>query len=211
MRQAGEGFQCLQHRRHRQAHRFAQAQGRQSIGGVVHAGDFHARDVEQLLAAARQENLRARAHQREIRIGALNGKSQNARAGAAIACIAHRHHPGIVRIQHHGRSVGEDSALGLRIRLDRGVAVQVIGADVQHHRRLQHQRRGGLQLKARQFEHIQIRFGLREQIERRLTQIAAGQDAPSRGGRHARHQGGDGALAIGAGDADHRGVHGARE
>ena len=211
MRQSWKRLERLQHRRCRQAHGFAQAQGGQRIGGIVHAGDFHACNIEQLLAASRQENPRTAADQREIGIGVPNGKGQGARGRVAIARIAHRHDPGIIRVQHHGGRIGKDSALGLRVRLDGGVAVQVIGRDVEHHGGLQHQRGGRFQLKARQFEHVQIRFRSFEQIERRLAEIAAGQDLPARGRRHARHQGGHGALAIGAGDADHRGTHCARE
>ncbi len=59
MRQAGKALERLEHGRHRQSRRLAQRQRRERIGGIVQAGDFHARDVEQRLAAARQERLRA--------------------------------------------------------------------------------------------------------------------------------------------------------
>ena len=74
----------------------------------------------------------------------------------------------------------------------------------------------GLELVARQLEHVQIRrhgIALRgaQQIERRLAEIAA--DAHLQAGAlgHAADQRRDRALAVGAGDADHRRVHCARE
>jgi hypothetical protein len=73
------------------------------------------------------------------------------------------------------------------------------------------QRLGRLQLEARQLQHVQIGQRLIEQIERRHTRVAAGEHAPPGGLGHVRDQARDRALAVGAGDADHRRAHRARE
>ena len=86
----------------------------------------------------------------------------------------------------------------------------MIGAQVQNRGRHQIERLRGIELVARQFEHIQ--FGCRvEQLQRRVTQIAANARTASRTTRHASDQRGHRALAIGTGDTNHRSAHRARE
>ena len=53
------------------------------------------------------------------------------------------------------------------------VAVQVIGADVEHRGGAAGERVGGLELEARQLEHVELGRQLIEQLERRLAEIAA--------------------------------------
>ncbi len=105
----------------------------------------------------------------------------------------------------------EDSRLGARVFVERGVAVHVIRGDVEHDRAEKLERGGRLQLEARELEHVQIGNGLLEQVERGLAEVAAGEHGQSRAFGHARDQARHRALAVGAGDADHRRLGGARE
>ncbi len=57
----------------------------------------------------------------------------------------------------------------------------------------------GLELEARQLEYVERRHGPREQVERRLAQVAAGERRAARGGSQLGHHRRHGALAVGAG------------
>ncbi len=75
---------------------------------------------------------------------------------------------------------------------------------------LQRERFGGVELVARELEHVQL-GGRVEQLERRLAEVAADARAAPGALRHAADQRGHGALAVGAGDAHHRRARRARE
>jgi hypothetical protein len=210
VRQPGKGFERVQHGGQRQPRRIAQCQRRQGVGGVVKTRDFQAREIEHGLAMARQQGLRPPAHQ-GIVSGTLSGK-RHGRTRRRAACVAaHRRHPRVIGVQHHRGGASENSRLGAGIVLDGGVAVHVVSRDVQYHRGREIERRRALQLEARQLQHVQVRHGLVQQIERGFAEIASGEHTAPRGARHAGDQAGDGALAVGARDADHRRAHGACE
>src|SRR6202043_3595959 len=92
-----------------------------------------------------------------------------------------------------------------------GVAVHVTRSHVEHHSRRQLERARGLELKARQLEHVQVRYRLLEQIERGPAQVAAREDPPPGGGGHVGHETRYRTLAVGTGDADDRRPCRARE
>ncbi len=116
----------------------------------------------------------------------------------------------VVAVDHRGLGMGVDARLGRGVALDRAVAVEMIGRDVEDGRRRQLQRLGGLELEAGQLQHVEL--GLRvEQVQRRRAEVAADAGAQAGGQRHLADQGGDGALAVAAGDADHRRRGGAGE
>ena len=68
-----------------------------------------------------------------------------------------------------------------------------------------------VELERRQLEHVQVGRAAIEQVERRLAEVAADAHAHAGALGHAAEQRGDGALAVGAGDADDRRVRGTRE
>ena len=86
-------------------------------------------------------------------------------------------HQRVVGIDHGGLAAVEDARLGGRVVGERVVAVQVIGRDVEHRRGRGAQRLRGLELEARELEHVEAGAGALEQVERRLAEVAAG-DAP---------------------------------
>ncbi len=90
------------------------------------------------------------------------------------------------------------------------IAVQVIRRHVQHRRRTAVQRRGGLQLIAGQLQHVQLGAGS-QKIQCRLAEVAARAHLEAGALRHVGEQHCHGALAVGAGDPDHRGLRGTGE
>ena len=206
VRQPGECGQLRQHRWLRERERLAQRERRERVGGVVKPPDLHGRHRHEGRAGACQPPF-ALVHGHRV-VGADGGAQREAQGARGRA--RHGHHQRIIEIDHRGVAAGENTRLGGGIARHARVAVEVIGADVQDRRGAAVQCGRGLELKARQLQHVQL-GALGEQIERRLAQVAAGAHAHPGALRHARHERGDGALAVGAGDADHRCIDRARE
>ena len=53
----GKGLERVEHGGQSKAGRLAERESRQGVGRIVQARDLHARDIEQRLAAARQQGL----------------------------------------------------------------------------------------------------------------------------------------------------------
>ena len=130
---------------------------------------------------------------------------QDRKSHGACATPAHCRDDRIVGIQHDRRRIRKDPRLRASVGFDRIVPVHVVSGNVKHDRALQLQRGGGLQLEARQFQHVQIGNRLIEQVKSGLAEVAARQHLSSGRSRHVRDHAGNRALAIRAGDADHRG------
>ena len=153
--------ECLdrpQHRLDGQTRRLAESERRQGVPRIVVPLNFHACGVEQPLAAPRKPALRAFTHQGEICIAPLGGEGDEARRlgprRTATQGLAHGEEERIVGIQHHGRRVRKDPRLRARVLGERGIAVHMVRADVEHHRAQQLERGRGFELEARQLEHI---------------------------------------------------------
>ena len=87
----------------------------------------------------------------------------------------------------------------------------MIGSDVEQHGDLGRQCPRALQLEARQFQDIQLRRVFGEEVQRRLAQVAAGQNLAARRMAHMVDERRDRALAIRSGDGDERRLGLARE
>ena len=126
-----------------------------------------------------------------------------------------RRHPGIVDVQHGEvfRPLrGEQPRLGRRVGLHVGVAIQVIGRDVQQHPHPRAEPLGGLQLEARRLDHHEPPLGRRaaHRLGQRRAQVATDERGVPGGRQHLPAQRGGGRLAVGAGDGHHRRPHEAR-
>src|SRR5690606_19088186 len=108
---------------------------------------------------------------------------------------------GVVAVDHHLARAPKDPVLGGVVALQVGVAVHVVGAEVEHRGHLRPQVFHQLQLEARQLYHVELPAG-RQEVEGGGAEVAAGTHVVAGGGGHLPHQGGDGAFAVGAGDGD---------
>ena len=94
------------------------ASAAKAFAALCRPGDLHARDIEQRLAAARQQGLCAPAQQREIRrrvLRAIENVTTRGGGAAALGTARIAATQGIVRVQHHGRGARENPRLGARI------------------------------------------------------------------------------------------------
>ena len=117
---------------------------------------------------------------------------------------------GVVEVGDHHGPVAEYPALRGDVIVKGPVAVHVVGTEVEHCRGRRTQRARRLELEARQLEHVEL-VTLPEQRERGRTQVASDSRSHPGGSRHGADERGDGALAVRAGDGDHRRVGGAGE
>src|SRR6266702_5940338 len=115
--------------------------------------------------------------------------------------------PGFVAAVDHREVVGprelDDLSLDLCVPLERAVAVEVVGRDIEDHPDVQARPLHRLELEARELEHYPV-LGrdLGQAVEDRLADVAADHHGPlARGEDIAGERGGRG-LAVGACDAD---------
>ena len=144
-----------------------------------------------------------------------DGRAQG-EAQFPLTRLRHGHDQRIVQIDHGRVATREDARLCVRIGRHGGIAVQMIRADVENGRRGEIERMSRLELVARELEHVEpngLAGAMRrpQQVERRLAEIAAHPHLHPGPCRHAPEQRRHRALAVGAGDAGNRRVHGARE
>ncbi len=198
MRQPAERGQRLEHRAARQPERLAHRERGQRVGRVVLALKLHGRQRQQRLAAAGKQRLRV-ARQAVVGGGVAHAETEHALAGAR-----HGPHAGVVGVDHRRPAAVEDARLGGGIVLEGVVAVEVVGRDVEHARHRRVQRVGGLELVARQLEHVEVGHRAFEQVEGRFAEVAARNRAAARRVRELGQQRRDRALAVGAGDRGDR-------
>ena len=119
----------------------------------------------------------------------------------------------IVEVQHRAvrrRLVGEDAGLGLDVVGHRAVAVEVVGRDVEHRGHPRVEAVGALELEARHLGHDQPVGGEVERVLRqRRADVARHQGRPHLGAEQLAGQRRRRGLAVGAGDRDDVGLHGA--
>ena len=206
MVQTTKGAQGSKPRRQGQAAGLAQGQGGEGIGQVVLTGQGQFVRPQQQLLPPGQPGDAPDLPQAEVRRGRATG-SRRAEAKPAILPRqpGHGRHPRIIPIQQPHLGPPEQTGLGRRVGLQAGVAIEVIGRDVEDRGHPWPQGPGGLQLKARQLKDIELDGGI-EELQGRFAQIAAHGGTQPAGPGHLPHQGGDRALAVGAGDGHHRGL-----
>ena len=203
MCEAGEGFERGEHRGS-EASRFSQRQGRQRIGGIVQARDSSAARCRAAARRGARAGAPPSAQQREIDV--VSGAQSRTPCGAPRP-PAHRRHQGSSAFSTTiVAACANIRALAARVGLDRPVAVHVVGGDVEHHGGLEPKRGGRLELKARQLQHVQVGSRLLEQIQGGNPKL------PPASTRHpalrpSLQPAGHRALAVGAGDPDHRRAH----
>ena len=117
---------------------------------------------------------------------------------------------GSSRLKNRYARRAQQSRLDGGVALQAAVAVEMVCRDIQHRRGGGAEAAGGLQLKTGQFEYVDP-GRIRQQVHGRGSQVAPGGGANAGSRQHALHQGDHGALAVGAGDRDHRSAGGAGE
>src|SRR5690349_5572211 len=90
------------------------------------------------------------------------------------------------------------------------MTIEMIRRNVEYRRRRQLQRLGGLELEARQLEHVKLCSSI-EQVQSWRAEVATDADAQPCGFRHLADQRRHCALAVAASDADHRRLRRTRE
>jgi hypothetical protein len=115
----------------------------------------------------------------------------------------------VVAIDHRDFSVLEDAGLCPYVFWQSRIAVHVVFTDVQDRSRARPQTGRGLELKARQFQHVAIRLAvlLRQQFKYRHADIASHRAADMLRRQQRPHQGGHRALAVGARNGQYRCLH----
>ena len=162
----------------RQASRLAEGERSEGVGRVVQARYLHARGVEHGLAAPRdsQSPLPRRATVKSASrrsVENVDDARRGARGRAARAVGAWPRRRDRRRSAPRVAACAKIRALACAYSSMRGVAVHVVRGHVEHHGRRQLERGGGLELKARQLEHVEIRNRLIEQVERGPAEVAA--------------------------------------
>ena len=201
MSQAGKRLQRAEHGVERQADRMAQRQRGERVGIVVGATDLQFANRQQLVELERQPLLAVFLDQAESLEVRLVQAERPARHGIGDQ----RSGQGIGAIHHDLAGTAEDPVLGQVVVSHAVVAIHMVFADVQHGRHLGVEAIAGFQLEARQLQHVQLDV-VGQQVERRGAEVAADGDTLVRGHRHFAHQGGHGALRVGTGDGDDRGL-----
>ena len=102
-----------------------------------------------------------------------------------------------------GAEMGKYRRLDAGIVLERAVAVEMVGRDVEQRRGVGREPRRKLDLEGGKLEHISEIGGERFEIEHRLADIAAERHALSRRLEKMRGERGRGGFAVGAGDDHH--------
>ena len=110
----------------------------------------------------------------------------------------------VVAIDDRPVRVLEYPELGPCVSPDVPVAIHVIFADVEDHRRDQIQGTHRLKLKARQLEDVVVGTFFLQQIQCGRTDIPSGEHLPAGGMQHVPDQHGHSRLAVRSGNADHR-------
>ena len=205
MCQTGKLAQRRPHRRAVEAERCAHSQRRQGIGQIVVATDLQLVGGDPAFRAPAQPGFAARAVQAKIAVARRIEREAQYRTSR----LDHGQHRRIIGVNHHHAIAVEHALLGGAVIIQAGIAVHVVGADVQHRRHSRVQAVGSFQLKAGQFQHIQFRrigrtFAVLPQFQRRCAQVAAHRRPHPGPFRHQTQQGGHRALAVGTGDRRHR-------
>ena len=169
------------------------------VGDVVHAGERHRVDGHDRLAVA--HDARRASASRDVPPRARMRLRAESDRLAPTAAEASRQ--GVVEVGDRDGVAAEHAALRRDVVVEALVAIEVIGADVQHRRRDRTQCAGGLELEARKLQHVEIATAP-EQRQGGRAQIPAGPHPRAGALRHGRDQRRDRALAVRAGDGDHR-------
>ena len=199
MRQSGIVLERRGHGADIEPDRVTQRECGKRVGDVVHAGKRHRIDGHDGLAAPHDARRTSASRDIPLRVRVLP-RAESDRPASTVAKV---YRQGIVEVGDRDRIAAEHAALRRDVVVEALVAVQVIGADVQHRRRDRTQCAGGLELEARQLQHVEIATAP-EQRQRGRTQIPAGPDPRAGALRHGRDQRRDGALAVRSGDGDDR-------
>jgi len=133
----------------------------------------------------------------------LEVRCVEAKGPARTAFDRQRTAQGILAVDHHLAGAAEDPVLGQVIGRQAAVAVHVVFADVQHGGHFGVELVGGLQLEARQLQHVQLDV-VRQQVQGRGAEVAADCHTLACLGGHLADQGGHGALGVGAADGHDR-------
>ena len=174
----------------------------QRVSGIVPALDPEFGLANDLLRAETEPVLPVK-----IRHAEFTGRGPRQRETERLPpLLRHRPDQGVVLIDHDQAVAGKDIALGGGIAGQRVIAIHMVRRDIQDRAGAGIQGRGRFQLKAGQLQHINIRFSpviARQQVQRGRAQIAAHGHVITRGPQQFADQGGDRALAVGAGNGDH--------
>ena len=112
----------------------------------------------------------------------------------------------IVGVQHDPvsrRLVGENARFGVGVLRDVGVAIEVVGREVQQHRDPRLEGVDAFQLKAARFNHVDCVLGRFVDLSAEGTaDVAADEDVMAAGFEHSAGQRRRGRLALGPGDRD---------
>ena len=98
--------------------------------------------------------------------------------------------------------VGQDLELGIAVRFERSVPFEMIGRDVEQHRRIGGEARRGLQLVGRRLRHEHAVGALRHRGKAGVADVADGDGVHPRLAQQVRRERGDRGLAVGARDGD---------
>ena len=171
MRQAAEALQHAGHGRAREAEHAADRERGERVRGVVAARQRERGERQDGLGALGEPVLAGLAQQAEVRV-----RAPQAEADAALSRPRHAHDDLVVEVHDRGRRALEDARLGRGVLGEVAVAIEVVGAHVQHRGRLRLQRPGGLELVRGELQHVHRRRRAREQVERGLAEVAADAD-----------------------------------
>ena len=204
MRQSGEAAQRVDQRRERQADSATECEGGEGVRGVVQSREPQLTHGDERRRAFGQPVLAEDLEQPEIlRVErGVEPERDHAPAGRP-----HRSARGIVAVQDLDPVAGEDPRLRRGVGREVGVAVEVIGADIEHGPSVGAERNGALELEARELEHPDVRQRPRvepphQRRERGRRDVARHLAVDAGGAAHAARHRGHGALAVRAGDRE---------
>ena len=202
MRQAGESRQSGQRRLRVDADRLAQRQCCHRVGRVVATDEAQAIELDQLLLATHDGAVDQTVVERPRRRVEPEGDDAVATAGGGKAAL-------VVAVEDHGAAppaaAREDAVLRRGVAVHSRVAVEMVFGNVEQGSGVGTERRRRLELEARQLEHPYRRQSARseraqQRVERRRTDVAAGDGRPAGGTRQRGGEGGRRRLAVAAGD-----------
>ena len=115
-----------------------------------------------------------------------------------------RNRQGVIPVHNRRATTAENAVLGLVVARHGAVPVQVVRTHIEHcsHRQVEVAR--PLQLKAGQFQYVQLAPGS-QQVQCRRAEVTAHPDIQPGGARHLANQLGHGGLGVGPGYPDYRG------
>ena len=130
-------------------HRGGERQRRERIERVVSSDQRQVARGKQQRAAAREPGRPAALDQTPVELGFGNARTEGLHD---VPGKPHRERARVVAVEDLLAGAGEDARLGARVGVYPGVAVEMIGTDVEHRRRGGFEARSRFELEARQFD-----------------------------------------------------------